>query len=114
MQQVANRNVGIWEIAHATVSRRPLIPLHTIVARIEGFTHDAHVWDFSLGQGPFFVTPVPRPVFRFAAFTPLYGRATPTSREQSSCTPETYRVNVSVYQSGVDSKRPFSNRPLMP
>jgi hypothetical protein len=48
--QIANRNVrgSGWEVAHAAVSRRPLISLDTMVARTEGFTHAANVWDVSI------------------------------------------------------------------
>jgi hypothetical protein len=37
-----------WEVAHAAGSPRPPIPLPTIVARTEGYTYDASVWDLSL------------------------------------------------------------------
>jgi hypothetical protein len=42
-KKVANRNVRYfgWETAHAAVSRRPPIPLDTIVARTEGYTYAA-------------------------------------------------------------------------
>jgi hypothetical protein len=42
---VANRNVWdfAWEIAHAAVSRRPPIPLYTMVARAHMYTYDAGV-----------------------------------------------------------------------
>jgi hypothetical protein len=39
------------------VSRRPPNPSNTIVARTEGYTHAAEVWDSSLVQGPFSVAP---------------------------------------------------------
>jgi hypothetical protein len=57
--QVANRNVRVfgWEIAHAAVSRRPPIPLDTVVALTEGYTYDVEVWDLSIVQGPFSVAP---------------------------------------------------------
>jgi hypothetical protein len=57
--KVANRNVGGfgWEIAHAVVSRRPPISLDTSVARNEGYTHAANVWDVSIVQAPFSVAP---------------------------------------------------------
>jgi hypothetical protein len=35
----------------------PPISLHTIVARTHMYTYDANVWDLSLVQGPFSVTP---------------------------------------------------------
>jgi hypothetical protein len=47
-----------WEIAHATVSRRPPISLYRIVARTAGYTYDANVWDLSIVQG-IFCRPVP-------------------------------------------------------
>jgi hypothetical protein len=46
-----------WAIAHAAVSRRPPIPLYTIVARTHTYTYAANVWDSSLVQGPFSVAP---------------------------------------------------------
>jgi hypothetical protein len=46
-----------WEIAHAAVSRRPPISLYTVVARSEGYTYAANVWDLSLVQGRFSVAP---------------------------------------------------------
>jgi hypothetical protein len=56
-KEIANRNArGLgWEVAHAAVSRRPPIPLATIVARTHIYTHAASVWDSSLVQGPFSV-----------------------------------------------------------
>jgi hypothetical protein len=56
----ANRNVGVfgWEIAHEAVSRRPPIPLYTIVARYHMYTHDADVWDLS-NRSIIFCRPVP-------------------------------------------------------
>jgi hypothetical protein len=55
----ANENVRDfgWEIAHAAVTRRPPIPLSTIVARTHMYTHAANVWGLSLVQGPFSVSP---------------------------------------------------------
>jgi hypothetical protein len=53
--KVANRNgrdFG-WEIAHAAVSGRPSISLDAIVARTEGYTHAANVWDVSIAQAIF-------------------------------------------------------------
>jgi hypothetical protein len=52
-----------WEIAHAAVSRRPPIPLDTIVARTQSYTYDATVWDLSIVQGAFPVTPCPNLTF---------------------------------------------------
>jgi hypothetical protein len=46
-----------WAIALAAFSRRPPIPLDTIVARTEGYTYAANVWAVYLVQGPFSVTP---------------------------------------------------------
>jgi hypothetical protein len=46
-----------WEVAHAAVSRRPPIYLDTMVARNEGYTYAAKVWDLSILQGPFSVAP---------------------------------------------------------
>jgi hypothetical protein len=39
--------------AHAAVSRRPPISLDRIVARTEGYTFGANVWDLSRVQGHF-------------------------------------------------------------
>jgi hypothetical protein len=57
MQKVPNRNVrGFgWEMAHDAVSRRPPIPLYTMVARTHMYTYDANVWDLSIVQGAFSV-----------------------------------------------------------
>jgi hypothetical protein len=58
MKNVANRygkDFG-WEIAHGAVTRRPPIPLYTLVARTGGYKYDVGVWDLSIAQGPF---PVP-------------------------------------------------------
>jgi hypothetical protein len=55
-----------WEIALEADSRRPPIPLDTTVARTEGFTYASKVWDSSLVQGPFSVSP--RQTVRFTTF----------------------------------------------
>jgi hypothetical protein len=49
-ENVANRKVRDfgWEIAHEAVTRLP----PRSVARTEGYTHDAKVWDLSIVQGP--------------------------------------------------------------
>ena len=56
---VANRNGRDFggEIAHAAVSRRPPIPLYTIVARTHMYTYAANVWELSLVQGAISVAP---------------------------------------------------------
>jgi hypothetical protein len=61
MGKSADRNVwGFgWEIAHAAVSRRPPIPLDTIVARTHAYTYAAKVWDLSIVQGAFPLAPRP-------------------------------------------------------
>jgi hypothetical protein len=46
-----------WEVAYAAVSRRPPIPVYTIVARTHMNTYAAEVWDSSIVQGPFSVAP---------------------------------------------------------
>jgi hypothetical protein len=76
-EQVANRNVGDfgWEIAHEAVSRRPPISLDTIVARTEGYTYAASVWDSSLVQGLFSVAPCQTVGFAFLSVTEGGGRA---------------------------------------
>jgi hypothetical protein len=97
MRKVANRNVGDfgWEIAHAAVSRRPPIFLHTIEARTRLYTYAAKVWDLSIVQGPFSVAPCQTLTLRFAnccvtvltlydaARSPLPPRSIPTR----SCPP---------------------------
>ena len=65
------RDIG-WEIAHAAVSRRPPISLARIVARAEGYTHAANVWDLSVVQGPLSVAPCQALPLRFANFPSLY------------------------------------------
>ena len=60
-----------WEIAHAAVSRRPPIPISRIVARTEGYTHAAKVWDLSIVQGPFSVAPCQTLIVRFVTFASL-------------------------------------------
>jgi hypothetical protein len=59
----ANRNSRDfgWEVAHEAVSRRPPIPLCTIVARTRLYTCDAKVWDLSIVQGTIFCHAVPNP-----------------------------------------------------
>jgi hypothetical protein len=57
-----------WEVAYEAVSRRPPIPLDTVVARTHTYTHAARVWDLSIVQGPFLVAPCPT---RFATFSSL-------------------------------------------
>jgi hypothetical protein len=63
MKTVANRNFGISGGGSLTrpVSRRPPISLHGIVARTEGYTYAAKVWDLSIVQGPFSVAPCQNP-----------------------------------------------------
>ena len=63
LHKVANRHVkdSGWEIAHAAVSRRPPVSLHTVVDRSEGCTYAAKVWDVSIVQGPF-PRPLPSPI----------------------------------------------------
>jgi hypothetical protein len=55
-----------WEIAHAAVSRRPPISLDRIVARTHMYTYAATVWDLSIVQGPFSVSPRQTLTRRFA------------------------------------------------
>jgi hypothetical protein len=59
MNKVSNRNARDfgWENSHEAVSRRPPIPLYTIVPRTHMYTYDATVWDLSIVQGPFSVAP---------------------------------------------------------
>jgi hypothetical protein len=66
--KVANRSG--WEMAYEAVSRRPPISLYyTIVARTEGYTYAAKVWDLSIVQGPFSVAPCRTLTTRFATFS---------------------------------------------
>jgi hypothetical protein len=44
-------------MAHAAVSPRPPISLSMVVARTEGYTYAAIVWDLSLVQRPFSAAP---------------------------------------------------------
>ena len=48
---VTFRDFG-WEMAHGAVTRRPPIPLYTIVPRTGGYAYDVGVWDLSIVQGP--------------------------------------------------------------
>jgi hypothetical protein len=66
--KVANRTGRVQEIAHAAVSRLPPISLTRIVARTEGYTHAAKVWDLSIVQGPFSVAPCQTLIVRFVNF----------------------------------------------
>ena len=59
-------------IAHTAVSRRPPIPLYTMVPRTHMYTHDANVWDLSIVQGPFYVALCQTLALRFATFASLY------------------------------------------
>jgi hypothetical protein len=43
---------GVWEIAHAAVTRRPPISLHVMVPRTGGYTYGGGVWILSIVQGP--------------------------------------------------------------
>jgi hypothetical protein len=53
-EKVANRNVRDFGWKRSiTRPFRPPIPLCRIVARTEGYTHAAKVWDLSIVQGPF-------------------------------------------------------------
>jgi hypothetical protein len=50
---------------------RPPIPLTRIVARTEGYTYAAKVWDLSIVQGPFSVAPCQTLFVRFVTFASL-------------------------------------------
>jgi hypothetical protein len=65
----------VGEIAHAAASRRPPIPLSTIVARTNMYTYDANVWGLSIVQGPFSVAPrqTPDVAIRNRVFFPRMG-----------------------------------------
>jgi hypothetical protein len=73
--KVANRNVWVSGGAHEAISRRPPIYLVTTVARTEGYTYAAKVWDLSIVQGPFSVAPCRTLALRFATLSSLYGGA---------------------------------------
>ena len=63
MRELSNRRVRDfgWGIAHGAVSRRPPIPLHTIVARNKDYTHAAKVWDLYIVQRAILCRAVPNP-----------------------------------------------------
>ena len=63
MKELANRDDRDFgrEIAHEAVSRRPPTSLDTIVARTEGYTYGASVWDLYLVQGHF-LSPIAQPL----------------------------------------------------
>jgi hypothetical protein len=64
------------EIAHAAVSRRPPIPLDTIVARTHMYTYAAKDWDLSIVQGtPFTIFCRPEPNPNVTTFSSLYKSA---------------------------------------
>ena len=56
------------EIAHEAVSRRPPIPLDTIVARTHTYTYAANVWGLSIVQGLFSVAACQTLALRLATF----------------------------------------------
>jgi hypothetical protein len=69
--KVANRDVRDFRVGDEltrAVSRRPPISLDTVVARTEGYTYAAKIWDFSIVQGPFSVAPCQTVALRFATF----------------------------------------------
>jgi hypothetical protein len=66
--KVANQDGFRWEIAHGAVTRRPPIPLYTMVARTGGYAYDVGVWGLSIVQGPFSVAPCQPLKARFATF----------------------------------------------
>jgi hypothetical protein len=63
MRKVANRHVRDFgrEIAHAAVTRRPPIPLDTIVPRTAGSAYDVGVWNLPIVQGAMLCRAVPNP-----------------------------------------------------
>ena len=69
----------VGERAHAAVTRRPPISVYWIVARTEGYTHHAKVWDLSIVRGPFSVAAHQTLTLRFATFASLCG---PTPERQ--------------------------------
>jgi hypothetical protein len=59
-ESVTLRGFG-WGIAHGAVTRRPPVPLDTMVARTHMHTHAVGVWDLSIVQGPVSVAPWQNP-----------------------------------------------------
>jgi hypothetical protein len=70
--RIVTSGISGGQIAHAVVSRRPPIPLYTMVPRTEGYACDVEVWDSSIVQGPFSFAPCQTLVSRFATFSSLY------------------------------------------
>jgi hypothetical protein len=61
-----------WEIAHAAVTRRPPIPLDTLVPRTGGYAYDVGVWDSSIVQEPSLSCRSQTLKSRFATFASLH------------------------------------------
>ena len=61
-----------WEISHEAVTRRPPIPLDTMVPRIEGYAYDVGVWDLSIIQGPFSIARAKPQRYDSQTFASLY------------------------------------------
>jgi hypothetical protein len=79
------------------------------------YTYDAKVWDFPIVQGSFSVSPCQTLALRFATFASLYARPSVVQVNSGTHVPQSYyRLDFSIYQSGVDFMSPYSNRPLKP
>jgi hypothetical protein len=74
-----------WDIAHAAVTRRPPVSLHTVVPRTGGYAYAVGVWAVSIIQGPFSVAPCQTHKrfhttrFFFAFFVAIGGYMAPTA-----------------------------------
>jgi hypothetical protein len=68
---------------HRAVTRRPPIPLDTVVPRTGCCAHYVGVWNLSIVQGPFSVAPCQTLALRFATFPSLYLRSWSASCWQS-------------------------------
>jgi hypothetical protein len=66
--KVANRDFWDfgWRCAHGAVTRRPPVPLDTMIPHNEGYACDVGVWGLSIVQGPFSVAPCQTLALRFA------------------------------------------------
>jgi hypothetical protein len=66
------------------IQRCTPISLDRTVARTEGYTYAARVWDLSVVHGPFSVAPRQTLTRRFATVASLYGRANTFLRLETS------------------------------
>jgi hypothetical protein len=80
--------------------------LYTVVARTEGHAHDVGVWDLSIIQGPFSAAPCQTLIITIANFSIAVQANCRTHRPQNL-----KLLDFSMYQSGIDFKCRYSNRP---